>query len=324
MATNDNKSRIKEIVEFALENGDVKTIEAYNIKESSLERYKREYKKTICNGSIDFKVTNNLQKIKEIYSEKELEAIAKGGRIIPGIDKVPIIDFSGERIRFGVISDTHMGSIYFDEQCYDAAIDEFKKEACEFLLHAGDIAEGMSARPGHIYELNQIGYDKQFHYAKSQLEKWEKPWYMIDGNHDRWFIKSNGAIIGKQLDEALSNVSFIGQDEGDVSLKGETTIKLWHGDDGGGSYAISYRVQKIIEALPGGEKPGLLITGHDHKAGNFFIRNVHTLLSGAMCRQSKWMRSTKKENHFGFWIVDVWVKDKSIKKISTTFYPFYM
>lgn len=319
----ESKERIKEIVEYSLDYGDKVTIENFNIKESTLERYKREYKKNIGNNS-DLKISSNLQKIGEIYSEKEIEALAKGGRLVPGYAPAPIIDFSGERIRFGVISDTHMGSVYFDEQCYDSALSEFKKEGCEFILHAGDIVEGMSVRPGHIYELTQLGYDNQFHYAKSQLEKWEKDWYMIDGNHDRWFIKSNGAIIGKHLGEALPNVHYLGPDEGDISLKGETTIKLWHGDDGGGSYAISYRVQKIVEALPGGEKPGMLITGHDHKSGKFFVRNVHTILAGAMSRQSKFMRSTKKENHYGFWIIDAWVKDKSIKKVTTTFYPFYM
>lgn len=322
----ESKERIKEIVEFSLDNGDSKTIETFNIKESSLERYKREYKKNICSdkGSTDLKISGSLQKIKEIYSEKELESIAKGGRLVPGYAKVPIIDFSGERIRFGALSDTHEGSQFFDESCYDAAIAEFKKEGCEFIAHTGDVTEGMSNRPGHIYELNKIGYDAQFQYAKQQFEKWDKPWYTIDGNHDRWFLKSNGALLVKHISEILPNVNFIGHDEGDISLKGETTIKLWHGDDSGGSYAISYRPQKIVESFTGGEKPGILITGHDHKAGYFFIRNVHVFEAGAMSKQSKWMRSTKKENHFGFWIIDAWVKNKSIRKITSTFYPFYM
>ena len=32
-----------------------------------------------------------------------------GGRILPGLGKVPIISFEGQRIRIGVMSDTHIG-----------------------------------------------------------------------------------------------------------------------------------------------------------------------------------------------------------------------
>lgn len=58
----ESKERIKEIVEFSLENGDKKTIEKYKIKESTLERYKR----AINNDKVNTgKVINEIEEIDE-------------------------------------------------------------------------------------------------------------------------------------------------------------------------------------------------------------------------------------------------------------------
>ena len=113
------------------------------------------------------------------------------------------------------------------------AFEEFKKEKVDFIVHSGDVFEGMSNRPGHIYELDQIGYDKQKGYGIKLFGQWtDTPIYAIDGNHDQWFIKSNGARIVSDLDSAIPNFNFIGHGEGDISLKGKATLKLWHGEDG--------------------------------------------------------------------------------------------
>ena len=54
----------------------------------------------------------------------------------------------------------------------------------------------MSHRAGHVYDLSEIGYDKQKAKAIEIFSQWtDSQIYAIDGNHDRWFIKSNGALI---------------------------------------------------------------------------------------------------------------------------------
>jgi hypothetical protein len=109
-----------------------------------------------------------------------------------------------------------------------------------------------------------------------------------------------------------------------VSLKGNAILKLWHGEDGD-SYALSYRLQKIIESLSGGEKPNIILAGHTHKS--FYLpnyRNVEAISGGAMCKQSRWMRSTRKANHSGFWRIDLWIGKRGITKCSPTWYPFYV
>jgi len=54
-----------------------------------------------------------LKKIGEKFTQMELQAIANGGRLMPGMAKVPIVSLSGQHVRIGAITDTHIGSKYF-------------------------------------------------------------------------------------------------------------------------------------------------------------------------------------------------------------------
>lgn len=298
-----------------------KAIEIMGTKEETFDRYLREAKqqhKVIPNTK-----NNLLDKIQEQYSDSELRAIAKGGRIIPGTEKVPIISFDGERVRVGAVTDTHIGHMRFSDKRLFQAFDEFKKEGVDFITHCGDVTEGMSHRAGHIYELSHLGYDAQKSEAVRLFGQWtDTDIYAIDGNHDRWFLKSNGALVVKDIAEQLPNFHFLGHDEGDISLKGKATLKLWHGEDGN-SYALSYRLQKILESLSGGEKPSAILCGHTHKYVNIFERMVHTYSVGTLEAQTKWMRGKRIAAHVGFCIIDFWVNDQGISKSTCTWYPFY-
>ena len=159
-------------------------------------------------------------------------------------------------------------------------------------------------------------------YAIEQLSKCKYPMYLIDGNHDRWFIKNSGAYIVQDICENLENCMFLGNDEGDLVVN-NVIIKLWHGEDGN-SYSLSYRIQKIIEAFVGGQKPQILLCGHVHKA--LYLpceRNIHAFGTGALSRQSKWMRSKRLANHAGFWIIEFTYNEKGVSDCSEKFYNFY-
>jgi len=314
------KKRIKEVVEFLTEYGEQTTLETYSITSESLNRYKRWYKEYFG----DFEIKTDLKKISELYTPSELRAIARGGRLMPGSDKTPIIDFGESRCRVGIMSDTHFGSIYFKEELYDAAVKEFHDQNVDFIVHSGDITEGMSNRPDQVYQLTHIGADQQKEYAVDLLGSTNKKIYCIDGNHDRWYIKNGGVKIVKDIAEKLNNVSFIGHNEGDISLDGKVVIKLFHGEDGA-SYATSYRPQKLTEMFTGGEKPHILISGHTHKQLYMFNRNIHAIEAGALSTQSSWMRAKKLPNHTGFWIIDFTIKKSGgVGSMTTTWYPFYM
>lgn len=312
------------ISEVYNKHGEVKAAELLGITVESLKRRIREAKELdIYKESANTSQSKYLNKILETYSEAELKIIAEGKTQILEKSKKLDINFEGNRVRIGVMTDTHIGHQKFYEQRMFAAFEEFKKAGVDFICHAGDVTEGMSHRPGHIYELTHLGYDQQKKYAIELFGQWtDTDIYAISGNHDRWYIKSNGANIVGDIDRGLSNFKFIGHDTGDILLNDKVKINLWHGEDGN-SYALSYRVQKIIESIQGGEKPSIMFCGHTHKYVKLFERNIHAISAGCMEDQTDWMRGKRIPAHIGFGIYDITFNKTGITKLSETFFPFY-
>jgi len=315
-------NRAVQIVQYASQHGKTKTKQDFNLSDETLNRYIRAAREE--KGLTIPERSHWLDQIASRFSDNELQAIAKGGRLIPGSGDVPIISFGGKRIRIGCLTDTHIGHKRSPRQRIEQAFEEFHKEKVDFITHSGDVTEGMSHRPGQVYELDNIGYDSQKEEAIDIFSQWtDTDIYAIDGNHDRWYLKSNGALIVKDIAAAVENFHFLGHDEGDISLDGRATLKLWHGEDGS-SYALSYRLQKIVESLSGGEKPNILVAGHVHKYAKIFERNVHCVSAGCIQGQTSWMRGKRLSAHVGFCILDAWIAEGGgISKFSDTFYPFY-
>lgn len=249
-----------------------------------------------------------------------LKSLSRGER--PGqARKLPI---SRKSFKFGYFSDAHIGHEKFQLELFDYMVRFFKREKIDFILNPGDHLEGMSGRPGHVYELTHVGFDQQINYATelySQLD--DIPHYGIDGNHDQWFYKKSdqGIIVGKELEKRLKNYHHLGQDEGDLEVGG-IKIKLFHAGDGS-AYAISYKMQKLIESFSGGEKPNIVLSGHYHKALYLFARGVHGIECGTLCGQSRFMRGKKLPAHMGFGVVEVIRNRKGVERLNHTFVPWY-
>lgn len=260
------------------------------------------------------------RKILERYSASELRAIANGGIIKPS--RRAVYDFSGDEVTIGFCTDTHIGESSFSDALWIAFLEECKTQGVDMIFHAGDVHEGMSNRPDQVYHLTDLGVSAQMDHAERLFRMTNIPIKAIDGNHDRWGIKSNGLFMVKDLAARMpDHVEFLGCDSGEVVING-TRWMLWHGEDGS-SYATSYRIQKLIEAFTGGDKPNVLLCGHTHKQGFFFERNVHAVSGGALSYQSAWMKSTKKQCHTGFWIIRATIRKGQIVRFCPTWYPIY-
>ena len=310
--------RVIEIVEFCLEYGDDKTVDTYDLTHESLAVYKRRYKNQLFPDK--YKKKKLLQDIADKYSDSELLAISKGSQELEQGRKT--LSFDGEKVSFYAFTDTHFGSKYTNLDNYKSMCDVINNDKdCQFVVHCGDVTEGMSNRQGHIYELTHLGFEEQKEHSVEMLDMIKAKKYMISGNHDRWFFKQNGADIVKQICAECQDAEFLGHDEGDLVVNG-ARIKLWHGLDGS-SYATSYRLQKLIESFTGGQKPNVLICGHTHKQGYFFERHIHAITAGCIESQSKWMRGKKLAAHTGFWKISMTVQKKFVTSFTTTWFPFY-
>jgi len=273
---------------------------------------------------MDKKILNSVKK--RGLSANELERILKSFENSAPKNKQVFSDYFENKTRIGVFSDAHIGAKPFDEPFFRHMVKMFEKEKVSRIYNVGDTLEGMSGRDGHIYELSEIGFNQQFEKAKGLFSLFPKEMsiFGIDGNHDAWYHKKNnaGLIVGRELENNLSNYKHLGEDEADVSLRKNVTMKLFHPNDGT-AYAISYKMQKLMESFTGGEKPEILLQGHYHKAMYMFNRNIHGIECGTLCGQTKWMRGKKIPAHKGFWIIDIEMGKGGIGSFKPTFYHGY-
>lgn len=226
-----------------------------------------------------------------------------------------------KRIKILAIADTHIGEKKFKDELFTKAVADSKE--VDVVLHAGDHLEGMSGRPGHIYELRHVGYQAQKTEAVNLYSAINKPIYGIDGNHDQWFKQKNnaGVVVGEELEVSLKNYTHLGEWEGDFHVD-NLWIKLFHANDGT-SYANSYKGQKLVESLTGGEKPNIILQGHYHKMLYQFTRNVHLFDCGTICGQTRFMRGKKLAAHMGYWILDIKYNSHGVERIISEMIPWY-
>jgi predicted phosphodiesterase len=256
---------------------------------------------------------------KENISPSEAIITIQSSKHIPSKDKY--LPLSGKSFSYLYFSDTHICHKAFKENLFDKMIRVIKKEKPDFVIHSGDHLEGMSGRPGHIYELTHIGYNQQMDYCTELYKQIPINIYGIDGNHDEWYEKQNngGLIVGKELEHRLKNYTTLGQDEGTLNVNG-IKIYLYHGGDGT-AYADSYKIQKLMESFTGGDKPDIIHSGHYHKSLYLFNRNIHGFESGTLMGQSRFMRGKKIRAHLGFGLVKINYSKKGVDSLTHTFYP---
>jgi len=234
--------------------------------------------------------------------------------------------FSGRCVRFGYFSDSHIGNKVFNKALWDKMVAYFKYQHIIHVYSPGDIVEGMSGRPGSIYELEAIGFRAQVNMAATYISMLAPiNVHSILGNHDLFFKDKSGvdASVGEALEKQCRNFHFLGDWEADVVLGKGVTMKLFHANDGS-AYATSYKLQKLIESLEGGKKPALILSGHYHKQLAMFCRNVHGFECGTLCGQTQWMRGKKIAAHQGFGIIELWIaKEGGIERLRHEFIPWY-
>lgn len=306
--------RCQEVLAYADNHGEEEACKTFGISTVTLNRYRVKMDAAAPVGRV-------LRELKEKYSEGELRSIVRGHGLARHDSSPASFGFTGETVRFWFATDLHMGSETYRPEFLEAVLAEAKAFKAQFGVIAGDVTEGLSTRPGHVYELTHTGYAAQLKYSVSQLNKWDGKLYCIDGNHDRWYLKSNGAIIVEDICRQLPDAEFLGHDEGDINVNG-VRLRLFHGEDSS-SYATSYRIQKLVESYTGGDKPNVLLVGHTHKQGYFFERHIHCVSGGALSTQSRWMRSKRMANHAGFWLIEMAVKDGDVSRFKVEWMPFY-
>lgn len=229
-----------------------------------------------------------------------------------------------ETLRFAIMGDTQFGSKYAQITYLHDFYDLCEKEGIHNVYHTGDITDGLKMRPGHEYELYVISADDmRDDVVRNYPERKGITTHFITGNHDASIYKHVGYDIGQAIANLRPDMKYLGRDCAVINLTPNCTLELRHPWDGT-AYALSYKIQKMIEAMESDSKPNILAVGHYHKAEYIFYRNVHALQTGCFQGQTPFTRGKGISVHTGGFIVTIHVdKDGTIRRFLPEFVPFY-
>ncbi len=234
--------------------------------------------------------------------------------------------WSGDKIiRFALCGDQQSGSKYTQHTHLHHFYDLLEREGVTDVYHTGDMFEGEKMRPGHEYEIHVHGVDDNIDFAERTYPQRENiTTYFITGNHCHSFIKRSGCDVGMLLAARRPDMIYLGKSNATIHLTPNCKLDLAHPLDGT-SYALSYKTQKMIDAMQGGEKPNILAIGHYHKAEYLpNYRNLHAFQTGTFQAQTAWMRGKQLAAMVGGWIIEVHVDDSgTITRCKGEFIPYY-
>ena len=233
--------------------------------------------------------------------------------------------WDGNRIvRFGLIGDTQINSKYTQLTYLHRFYKIVEQREISDVYHTGDIDEGEQMRIGHQYECYTQGADD---HRDEIVKNYPKiagiTTHFITGNHDASIYKRCGMDIGKAISIERPDMHYLGRDWAKVELTPNCTLELRHPWDGT-AYSLSYKIQKMVEAMDPDSKPNILAVGHYHKLEYLFYRNIHCFQTGCFQMQTPFTRGKGISVHLGGWIVTIEVDENgTITRIVPEFIPFY-
>ena len=227
-------------------------------------------------------------------------------------------------LKFAIIGDTQFGSKYTQITHLKNFYELCASEGIKDVYHTGDVTDGLKMRSGHEYELYKTSADDM---VQDVIENYPRiegiTTHFITGNHDASIYKQVGYDIGNTITEKRPDMKYLGRDCALIFLTPNCKLELRHPWDGT-AYALSYKPQKMIEAMESDSKPNILAIGHYHKAEYLFYRNVHCLQTGCFQAQTPYTRGKGISVHMGGWIVTIHVdKNGTITRFGSEFVPYY-
>lgn len=239
------------------------------------------------------------------------ELALKHGIPRPAVLDGPQFEFLTDKnhsFTFGALGDSHLGSKYERLDCLEWLFDAFEAEGVRNVFHTGNWIEGEAKF--NVHDLHTRGLNAQCKYL---ADHWPKRkgivTYAVTGNdHEGWYAQREGIDIGRYAEQKFRDKGRedwvdLGYMEAPVLVRDHSsgrkaTLSVVH-PGGGSAYALSYSIQKIIEALDQGEKPDIGLYGHYHKlwAGN--IGNVWCVQTGTTQDQTIFMRGKRLAAHVG-------------------------
>ncbi|MHA1786744.1 MAG: hypothetical protein ACTSWU_00915 [Candidatus Thorarchaeota archaeon] len=224
-----------------------------------------------------------------------------------------VLEFSKNKIKFLIISDTHLGSKYYRPDILRHAAEYAKYSECDFVVNLGDSIEGVSGRADQWLELDKkhgLGLSEQIDYLCDEFSQFGNlPIYSIEaqGSHGGWAYASHrgsqGLDIGRTI-EAFCQIHpkkpryiFLGFDVVDLKIKG-IKIRLRHPE--------KLQIEDYVSRLMPNNKPHILLQGHFHGiVGYSPHRNVHCIDAGTMQMATPYLERKGAVPILGYWVIEL-------------------
>jgi hypothetical protein len=245
--------------------------------------------------------------------------------------RIDVRKLNGKTFTFGLVSDEHLGSAYARLDVLNAMFDIFAERGIRTVYECGNMIDG--ERRFNKSDLLVHGMEAQaLYFARNYpARKGIETFFVTGDDHEGWYTQDTSINIGRYLEEIAQregrdDLHYLGHMEHDIVFAGrkqKTIMRLTH-PGGGSAYAISYAAQKIVESYSGSEKPNILLMGHYHKSGYFYIRGVHCVLAGTCCDQTPFMRKNKLAAHVGGWVIELTINDDGmVTRFRPEWIPFH-
>lgn len=246
------------------------------------------------------------------------------------VHRLPIEPIKGH-VKFAVASDIHFASKLHRGECLNDFIDTAMNDfGIKEILCPGDIFAGINMYRGQLNEVTGWGLKHQLEAGIKGLPRRKGlTYHMIGGNHDESLMHAAGANIVKALAQERDDVKEYGFYSALIDLavpdvKKPIKIELHHPDKAG-AYALTYHLQKEIEAIPPGMKPQLIFCGHTHQVAQLpEYRGVAGFYCGTFEDVTLFLKRKHCSSNIGGWIIDLGVcADGSIKSLTTTWVRYF-
>jgi predicted phosphodiesterase len=224
--------------------------------------------------------------------------------------------------QFGLISDTHLGSIGERLDLMKWAYDVFAARGIKQVFHQGDVTDGWDEYRGHINFVKIYGSAPQaIRVIKSYPKREGITTYMIGGNHDddnnrrsldRLSMVTNGVDYEGKHYDGRSDIVYLGQYAHRIILPQEVTMEMLH-PRGGASYAVSYKQQKRSEAMEKNLRPDIQVSGHYHTFNYIWLQNTHFVACPGMQDETEFFKRLGLPRGMGFVIIHYKIEDARLK-----------
>lgn len=270
----------------------------------------------------------------------------------------------GGWVKFGVLGDTHLGNKHSRVDVLNTAYDHYESEGIEVVYHIGNMIDGFHPNINAFELLPEAGpsFERQVAFARDVYPKKKgiTTNFLTGECHEGWWIKKTGWNIGRTMEDRFrcplncwtpgqpvptcehaqpgwcpvhgrDDMVYIGHLEVDVELRTPDLKRGVRGPmarmvhpGGGSSYAVSYKTQKMVEVLQGGEKPNIIFVGHYHKYNVGYPREVYAVQIGCVEDQTNFMRKHNLAAHVGYLIAEVFIgRDGVPEQYRHQWVPFY-